>query len=109
MSRLGDDGGPGSGGVFGEQPWPGPARALIDVYCDSASSIELVGTLSEAIAAHELNILGLGPPLRLQVPPEAMVAVMDAVDYERIRILHWPFSATRPSSHTGNHAPRTED
>lgn len=96
MTRLGDD----ERDVLGGEPWPGPARALIDLYASRMTSLEIVGVLSTLVDEHELNILSLGPPLRLQVPTSAMVAVMDAVEYERVKILHWPFSASRPKPDT---------
>ena len=86
MSRLGDD-----PVVLGEG-WPGPACALVDIYVDHVRPVDLVATLAEVVDSHDLDVLSLGPPLRIQLPVPALCEVMDAVEYQRIKILHWPYS-----------------
>ena len=86
MSRLGDD------PVLIGDGWPGPARALVDIHVDHVRPVELVALLAEVVDSDEFDVLSLGPPLRLQLPIPALRDVMDAVEYQRIKILQWPYS-----------------
>lgn len=78
-------------------PWPGPARAVVDIFPeDGMSRVDVIGRIGDVVDDDvDVNVLSLGPPVRVQLPSDRVVDVLDAVDYERVKILHWPFS-TRP-------------
>ena len=77
----------------------GPALAIVDLYTASAeASVAALAELHEAVAAGQLEVLFLGPPLRVQIPLEVAVSVIDIVPHGRVRIVQWPFTQPLRSS-----------
>lgn len=82
--------------------WPGPARALVDLFPgEDTTALEMLWTMRHVVPLHGVNVLSLGPPLRVQVPLSALVDIVDAVAYDRVRILQWPFSLPPPDRRSG--------
>ena len=74
-------------------PWPGPARVLLDVVPHAGTtSLDVLSDLTDVVAEKSIDVLQLGPPLRLQLPATQLIRVMDAVSYDQITLLYWPFS-----------------
>ena len=61
-----------------------------------ASPFDVIEAMRPHLEESDGDVLSLGPPIRLQVTREALLAIMDAVAYERLIIRHWPFQVKPP-------------
>lgn len=76
--------------------WSSDTRVVIDFYpTHQERPIDVLVQMRDLLENGEANVLSLGPPIRLQVGEDALVAIMDRLAYERIRIRRWPFSFAR--------------
>lgn len=77
--------------------WDKRTRTVVDLVPEAgASPFDVIEAMRPHLEESDGDVLSLGPPIRLQVTREALLAIMDAVAYERLIIRHWPFQVKPP-------------